>query len=110
MNKTFYHQTVTTIQIEDFLSSETGFDLTPFFNQYLRDIRIPTLEYSIQNKTLKYRWNNIVSNFKMPLKVSIDGKEKWIYPTEKWQHIELETKKGNLKVDANFYVFNKEVK
>ena len=110
MNKTFYHQTVTSVQIEEFLCSETGFDLTPIFNQYLRDIRIPTLEYSIHNKTLKYRWNNVVSNFKMPLKVSIDGKDKWIYPSEKWQHIELDRKNANLKVDANFYVFDKEVK
>ena len=110
MNKKFYHQTVTSVQIEAFLSTETGFNLTPFFNQYLRDIRIPTLEYYIHNKTLKYRWNNVVSNFKMPLKVSIDEKDKWIYPTEKWQHIELESRKAKLKVDANFYVFDKEVK
>jgi hypothetical protein len=46
----------------------------------------------------------------MPLKVSIDEKDKWIYPTEKWQHIELESRKAKLKVDANFYVFDKEVK
>jgi aminopeptidase N len=31
----FYHQTVTTKQIEDYLSSAVGIDLEPF--QYLRD-------------------------------------------------------------------------
>jgi len=82
MNKVFYHQTVTTKQIEDFLSAETGFDLSAFFNQYLRDIKIPTLAYKIENKILKYRWTNIVSNFKMPLKVSINGIAQWIYPEE----------------------------
>ena len=35
MNKKFYHQTVTTNQIEAFLSRETALDLTPFFNHYL---------------------------------------------------------------------------
>jgi aminopeptidase N len=43
-----YHQTVTTKQIEDYLSQEVGIDLSSFFNQYLRDTRIPTLEYFLK--------------------------------------------------------------
>ena len=69
LNSTFYHQTVTTKQIEDYLSQQVGMDLNPFFNQYLRDIRIPTLEYTFQDNTLKYRWTNIVAGFDMPVKV-----------------------------------------
>ena len=38
LNSTFYHQTVTTKQIEDYLSEQTDIDLTAFFNQYLRDV------------------------------------------------------------------------
>ena len=110
MNKVFYHKTVTTKEIEEFLSTETGFDLNPFFNQYLRDIRVPTLTYKIENKTLKYRWTNIVSNFKMPLKVSINDNEKWIYPTDKWQNLTLVNKKINFKIDDNFYIYAKDVK
>ncbi|HQK39559.1 MAG TPA: M1 family metallopeptidase, partial [Flavobacterium alvei] len=45
LNSTFYHQTVTTKQIEDYLSKAVGLDLNPFLNQYLRAIRIPTFEY-----------------------------------------------------------------
>ena len=45
LNKEFYHQTVTTKQIEEYLSKKTKIDLTAFFNQYLRDVRIPKLEY-----------------------------------------------------------------
>jgi aminopeptidase N len=107
MNKVFYHQTVTTKQIEDFLSVETGFDLSAFFNQYLRAIKIPTLAYKIENKILKYRWTNIVSNFKMHLKVSINGKKQWIYPEENWKNLDLKTKKDSFKIDPNFYVFSK---
>jgi aminopeptidase N len=109
MNTTFYHQTVTTTQIEDFLSSETGFDLAPFFNQYLRGIKIPTLEYSIENDILKYHWINIVSNFKMPLKIILNGEEKWIYPAENWKEITLNSDAHNFKIDENFYVFTKKV-
>jgi aminopeptidase N len=109
MNKTFYHQTVSTAQIENFLSSETGFDLSPFFNQYLRGIKIPTLEYEIENNTLKYHWTNVVSNFKMPLKTRINGDEKWIYPTANWKQITLKQSANTFLIDENFYVFNKKI-
>ena len=109
MNETFYHQTVTTAQIENFLSNETGFNLEPFFNQYLRGIKIPTLEYKIENNTLEYRWTNVVSNFKMPLKTILNGKEKWIYPTENWNEIILNSNDHTFIIDENFYVFNKKI-
>lgn len=107
INKTFYHQTVTTQQVEEFLSVETGFDLAPFFNQYLRTIKIPTLEYTVKKRTLKYRWANVVNGFKMPLKIDVDGDYKWIYPTEKWQTLSI--KKKNIKTDVNFYIYSKEI-
>jgi aminopeptidase N len=109
MNKTFYHQTVTTAQIEGFLSSETGFNLGPFFQQYLRGIEIPTLEYKIEENALKYRWINVVSNFKMPLKTILNGEAKWIYPTENWNKIILNSDAHTFVIDSNFYVFNKKV-
>ena len=109
MNADFYHQTVTTKQIEDFLSKETGFKLNPFFNQYLRTIKIPTLEHTIKNKTLKYRWTNTVANFEMPLKTTINGKEKWIYPTSTWKNLALTSAGTSFLIDENFYVFTKNV-
>jgi len=107
MNAEFYHQTVTTKQIENFLSKETGFNLNPFFNQYLRTIKIPTLAYVLKNNTLKYHWTHVVSNFKMPLKIIINGDEKWIYPTENWKEITLNSDEHSLIIDENFYVFTK---
>ena len=107
MNADFYHQTVTTKQIEDFLSKETGFNLNPFFNQYLRTIKIPTLEHTIENKTLKYRWANTVANFEMPLKTTINGKEKWIYPTSNLKKLELTSAGTSFLIDENFYVLLK---
>ena len=109
MNAVFYHQTVTTKQIEDFLSKETGFNLNPFFNQYLRAINIPTLEHKIENNTLKYRWTNTNANFEMPLKTTINGEEKWIYPTSNWKKLELTSADSSFVIDENFYVFTKKV-
>lgn len=107
LNKTFYHQTVTSKQIEDYLSKQTKIDLTEFFNQYLRDIRIPTLEYTINNKELKYHWTQIVDNFDMPLRVNIDNKEQWIFPKAQWQTMPI--KSSSIFVDPDFYVETKKI-
>ena len=104
LNRTFYHQTVTTDQIENHLSKETGIDLTAFFNQYLRTTDIPTLEYKIENKELKYRWIHIVDDFDMPIQVSINDKEQWLLPKVAWQTLPLTSKSTVLKIDRDFYV------
>ncbi|WP_157208168.1 M1 family metallopeptidase [Mariniflexile maritimum] len=109
MNKTFYHQTVTTKQIEDFLSKETGIDLTAFFNQYLRTTKIPTLEYAIKNNELRYRWTQIVDAFDMPIKIIINGKERWIYPKAEWKTLSLKSKNASFEIDPNFYVYSKKL-
>jgi aminopeptidase N len=104
LNSTFYHQTVTTKQIEDYLSTAVGIDLTTVFNQYLRDTRIPTIEYFIKGKTVSYRWTNCVNGFNMPLKVMIDGKENWLKPTTEWNTTSVKDESSQLRIDPNFYV------
>lgn len=109
LNRTFYHQTVTTQQIEGYLSKETGIDLTEFFNQYLRTTKIPTLEYTIKNKELKYRWTNIIDKFDMPIQVSIDGKEEWLFPKADWKTKVLDDKNASFEIDPDFYVETKKL-
>ncbi|MEL0457161.1 M1 family metallopeptidase [Flavobacteriaceae bacterium SZ-1-7] len=109
MNVTFYHQTVTSKQIEDFLSAETGIDLTEFFNQYLRTTKIPTLEYEINKRELKYRWTNIVDKFDMPIQININEKEQWLFPQAEWKTLKLDDKINSFNVDADFYVYTKKI-
>ena len=104
LNSSFYHQTVTTKQIEDYLSKNSGIDLTSFFNQYLRDTRVPTLEYFFKNKTLGYRWTNCVNGFKMPVKVTIDGIEKVLNPSAEWQNMTSQSDITKLEIDKNYYI------
>lgn len=107
LNETFYHQTVTTKEIEDYLSAQIGRDLAPFFNQYLRDTRIPTFEYKLKKGKLRYRWSECFPDFDMPLKVIVDGKEVWLKPKTKWRKKRLKGKgMRDLKVDSNFYIKN----
>ncbi len=104
LNSTFYHQTVTTKQIEDYLSQQVGMDLNPFFNQYLRDTRIPTLEYFFKDNYLTYKWTNAVSEFNMPLKVTLNGTETWLKPSTEWVNLPYKKEDPKLVIDANFYV------
>ena len=107
MNSKFYHQTVTTQQIENFLSKEIGRDLNPFFNQYLRDTRIPVLEYKISQGKLNYRWINVVSDFDMPVEIAGKQRTFWIYPRESWNAIAFVD--SEIKVDINYYVKTKQL-
>ena len=110
LQKEFYHQTVTSKQIEDYISKESGKDLTAFFNQYLRDTRIPVLEFEKKKKTIRYRYANIVNGFNMPLRVSIDkGEQIVLSPTNEWQSLKQKTTIKSLEVDPNFYVLTKEI-
>ncbi|APY11719.1 peptidase M1 [Seonamhaeicola sp. S2-3] len=109
LNTTFYHQTVTTQQIENYLSEQTGIDLTEFFNQYLRTTKIPTLEYQIKDKTLKYRWTNIVDNFDMPIQIKINNKEQWLFPKSEWNTLSVENTIKLFEIDPDFYVKSKKV-
>lgn len=100
LNKDFYHKTVTSSEIENYISQKSGKDLSKIFNQYLRTTNIPVLEYKVNNNTITYRWANTIDGFDMPLKLD-DGK--WIQPTTEWKTMEGE----NLQVDKNFYIRTK---
>ena len=102
LNSEFYHQTVDTKQIEKYITSKIGFDLTTFFDQYLRDIRIPNLEYSISNGLLTYRWIDVIDNFTMPLEIEVQGENILIYPTTNKKSLKINSDK--IKIDRDYYV------
>ncbi|WP_206486165.1 M1 family metallopeptidase [Thalassotalea sp. G2M2-11] len=104
IGKTFYHQTVTTKQIEDFISEKAGQDLSPFFDQYLRDNRIPTLEYYLKKDSIRFRWSNVKPGFNMPVRAFINGKATWITPTTRWNELETQVSENNFTIDSNFYI------
>jgi len=110
LNKEFYHQIVTTKQIEDYISKKSGIDLSEFFDQYLRTVMVPKLEYSIDGKNLKFRYVDIVKNFDMPLIALINGKEEWIYPTSEWKTKTLSSPILNFQIKEDFYVNSEEKK
>ena len=104
LNKKFYHGITDSAQVESYISEQAGKDFSKIFDQYLRDIRIPTLEYFVKNNEMQYRWGNAIDDFDMPIKITIAGKTQWLSPTSQWEKMSLEVKNSQVKVDANFYV------
>ncbi|PRX54341.1 M1 family metallopeptidase [Flagellimonas meridianipacifica] len=102
LNKEFYHQTVTTEQVESYLSEKTKKDLSAFFNQYLRTTMIPKLEYKMVGNALTYRYVDVVEDFDMPIRIFVDEKEHWIFPNSEWKNEKLDGEK--LAFDSNFYI------
>ena len=108
LNKTFYHQTVTTKQIEAFINKTSAIDFSKVFDQYLRTTMIPTLEYKIKNGILFYRWQNVVKGFNMPLKImQSKNKFSFIYPSEYFKQIKFNA--DTLQTDDNFYIITNKV-
>ncbi|MCB9265485.1 MAG: M1 family metallopeptidase [Lewinellaceae bacterium] len=105
LNQEFYHQTVSSRQVEDYISRHTGRDLSAFFDQYLRTTQVPRLEYRIEGKALSYRWANCVEGFDMPVRVFLNEKEQWLQPVAgQWKEERIKGEESSFTLDNNFYV------
>jgi aminopeptidase N len=111
LQKTFRHQTVSSKQVEDYISRQSGSNLNKVFDQYLRTTRIPALEYKLEGPRLSYRWSNVVPGFAMPVKVTTSpGNFAWIRPTENWKTTTVRlARPEDFRVDENFYVVAKDL-
>lgn len=104
LNSEFYHQTVTTAQVEDYLSMEAGIDLSSFFDQYLRNSSLPVLEYFYSDEqTLQYRWSNCIASFDMPVDLELGENKVRVVPSAKWGELKV-SKQSDVKVDLDYYV------
>ncbi len=104
LGKQFYHNTVTTTDIENAIAKYTQLDLTTFFNQYLREAEIPKIEYYINKKKLYYRFSNTIDNFSVPVTIKCKDIEELVHPNNKWQSINWPDKHYNIKFDGNDYL------
>lgn len=93
LNREFYHRTVTSGEIEKFMNKNSGIKLNKVFDQYLRTIQIPALEYYYDTSRCKlfYRWTNCVQGFNLP--VALQPGVKPLKTKERW-------KRKRIKVDV----------
>ena len=102
LNKDFYHQTVETKQIENYISDKMGYDLSTFFDQYLRTTNIPVFEYKLNDGLLEYKWTNVVDGFKMPIELFVGDEKIRLNPTQEIRSINVKSEK--IRLDKNYYV------
>ena len=102
--KYFYHKTIQTNDVEDFMSSYLNLNLKPIFDQYLRTRFIPVLETKSKNGKRYLRWQNCIDGFEMPLDFVLNGKTYRMNVETEWQAIPGKCKKGKINVNNNYYI------
>ena len=88
-----------------YFNQNSGMNLTPIFNQYLRRAAIPRLEvlFGEAPGTVMYKWDADEQDFAMPVRVGVAGKWQTIRPTTKWQVMTSAWSKGEFQVDLDHY-------
>jgi len=108
-SETFRHKIIDTETVVRFFNEESGINLTPVFDQYLRHSAIPKLELRINKGKLESRWKTDEVKFAMPVAIKIKGEKITIYPISNWkkskykltslQDVEVMTNDFFIKVD-----------
>lgn len=80
---------VCTEDVRDYFSEKTGIDLTKFFDQYLFDRKVPTLEFAQEDGEFHYRWSGTIPGFDMPINLLVNKKEVRIHPSSQNQFIDI---------------------
>ncbi|QZL01172.1 M1 family metallopeptidase [Flavobacterium psychrophilum] len=93
-SKTYRHQIIDTKTVIDFFNQEAGLNLTPVFNQYLRYVSIPRLEFrhSRTKNQFEYAWKTNEPNFEMPIDLIFKNKKIRLIGTNKWQKVPFKMK------------------
>ena len=107
LNSEFYHQTVVAADIEDYLDQRIGVDLGPVFDQYVRDARIPILSYRLDQDKLYYRYDNVIEDFEMPMRISVRGTDQWLNDaSDQWNSVPVKAgvKYSDIVIDPDFYI------
>jgi aminopeptidase N len=104
-SESFRLKIIDTETVITFFNTESGMNLTPIFNQYLKHTEIPILELKITKGKLEYKWKSDVSDFKMPVDVLINDQKIRIEPTANWTKSNIKIKKlEQLKVSLDYFV------
>ena len=113
LQKKFEYTSTNSKDVIACISKIAGKEYTPFFNQYLYNAKPPVFEYKLKQEgngvLLSYRWDSVVKNFQMPLKVNskvADSVKTYITitPGTEWQSLQLNNlKPSDFSIDLDEY-------
>ena len=89
-------------------NTNTGLNLTPFFNQYLRRVAIPTLELNFDESThtVLYKWQADEPGFAMPVQAGDPAHWQTLHPTLQWQTLQTPLTKDQFQVATDLFYIN----
>jgi aminopeptidase N len=104
----FKYQNIMTEDVVAYFNQQTGMNLTPLFDQYLRHTAIPTLElkFNEADGTVDYRWQADEPDFAMPIRVGKKTDWQILQPTTYWQTLKTPLKKNEFDVATDLYFVN----
>ncbi|RYG26262.1 M1 family peptidase [bacterium] len=105
-HQTFKYKNILTGDVVRFFNQNTGMDLTPMFDEYLKHAQLPTLEIKFGNHSVAYRWNASEPAFAMPIKVGRPGRWQVIKPTIQWQAMSTDLAPDAFQVATDLYYVN----
>jgi aminopeptidase N len=101
----FKYRNIMTEDVVEYFNQQTGMNLTPIFDQYLRHAALPALELKWNEGagTVSYRWKADEPGFQMPIRVGT--KEHWqiVQPTAEWQTMKTALRKDEFEVATDLY-------
>ncbi len=108
-HEVFKHQTITTKEVITFFNVETGLNLSPIFNQYLRYAELPTLIIKQKNQQVYVKWKANETDFKLPVEAIINGERVRLLANTK-EFVSLSKSSINgFKLDTYKFYFNTQV-
>jgi len=99
----FKYQTIMTEDIVAYFNQQTGMNLTPIFDQYLRHTTLPTLEMKFEDGAVSYRWQADEPKFAMPVRVGTKDHWEVIQPTTEWKSMKTGLKREEFDVATDLY-------
>ncbi|HEX7019285.1 MAG TPA: M1 family metallopeptidase [Gemmatimonadaceae bacterium] len=103
----FKYRNIMTEEMIRFFGEQTGMELTPIFDQYLRHTDLPTLELRFTGDAVAYRWKADEDAFAMPIRVGRPGHWQVIRPTtDRWQSMPLSAPPDQFEVATDWYYVN----
>ena len=103
----FKYHNITTQDVVLYFNQQTGMNLTPIFDQYLRHAQIPRLELMFGQGATKgmvmYKWSADEESFAMPVRVGTPDHWQIVTPTTQWQWMPTSLTKEEFQVATDLY-------
>ena len=99
MHDTFKYKNIMTEDVVKFFNEQTGKELTPIFDEYLRHASLPVLELKFDEAegSVSYRWRTDEKAFAMPVKVGIPDEWELIRPDHRVGDDESPARQGQIR-------------